>query len=269
MLNLENQAFGTSTVFMIIVGLLFVLLFFVVWSQIERGRSVNLRALTPVSKLRRLIEQSAESDTAVHFSPGNGGLSAGQGGVPEALNGLTALSSLSRTTARTKGKTIVTTNDALSYIVSDDIKRSEYIEAGREEDYEPTDARFITQQDRTGYIAGIAATVADPKISANVMLGHFGDEVLLATEQAARRQLPQVTGTTQLEGLPLLLATAGNENTLLGEEVFAVPAYLERKAPYLASLQVQDWFRIAAIIAIILGTIVATVGVPIGNYLLH
>jgi hypothetical protein len=221
-----------------------------------------------------MIEQSAESDTAVHFSPGNGGLSAGQGGVPEALNGLSALSSLSRTTARTKGKTIVTTNDALTYIVSDDIKRSEYIEAGREEDYEPTDARFVTQQDRTGYIAGIAATVVDPKISANVMLGHFGDEVLLATEQAARRQLPQVTGTTQtgttqLEGLPLLLATAGNENTLLGEEVFAVPAYLERKAPYLASLQVQDWFRIAAIIAIIAGTIAATVGVPIGNFLLH
>lgn len=261
-------AFGTSTVFMIIVGLVFLLLFFVAWAQIERGRQPNLRLLSPLAKLRRMIEQSAETGTAVHFSPGNGGLT-GQAGTPETLNALTALSSVNRVTARTNGQTIVSTNDALTYVIADDLKRNEYREAGRPEDYQPTDTRFVTAQDRTAYIAGVTALNSQPNISATVMIGHFGDEVLLAADRGVRRDLPQVTGSSQVEAMPLLLTTAGLENTLLGEEIYATPAYLDRKPAYLASLQVQDWLRLAVILAIIIGTILATVGFPIGNYLLH
>lgn len=263
-----NLAFGTSTVFMIIIGLVFLILFFAAWSQIERGQRPVLRLLPPLNRLRRIIEESAETGTAVHYSPGNGILS-GQGSTAETLNGLTTQTSVSRIAARTKGRTVVTTNDALTYQVAQDINRVEYIEAGREEDYEPTDVRFITQQDRTAYIAGITAITSEEQVSGNILLGHFGDEVLLATDRAVRRDLPQVTGSTQVEALPLLLTTAGLENTLLGEELYATPAYIDRQAPHLASLQVQDWLRLAVIAAIIIGTILATIGVPIGNYLLH
>lgn len=261
-------AFGTSTVFMVIIGVIFVILFFAAWSQIERGRKPNLRLLSPVTKLRNIIEQSAETGSRVQYAPGSGGLT-GQSGTAEALNGLTTQASLSRIAARTKGQLVIQTDDTLTYVAANDIHQSEYVQAGREDDYNRIDSHFVTQQDRVAFAAALTATDAESDVSGQILLGRFGDEVLLATDKAVSRKLPQIAGSTQVEALPLMLTTAGLKNTLIGEEIYATPAYVDRKASHLASLQVQDWVRVAIIAAIIVGTILATVGYPIGNYLLH
>ena len=262
------MAFGTSTIFMIIVALAFLILFFIFWSQIQRGRNVALRLLPPLNHLRNMVEEFAERGTSVQYSPGNGGLN-GQSGTAEVLNGLTTLATVERVAARTGGRVIAVTNGSLTYQVADDIAQVQYREAGREEDYNRANTRFLTQQDRTAYIAGITAISSEEQVSGNILLGRFGDEVLLAGDRAVRRDLPQVVGSTQVEALPLMIATAGLQNTLLGEEIYATPAYVDRQAPYLASLRVQDVLRVVIIAAIIVGTILATIGVPIGNLFLH
>ena len=56
-----SLALGPSTVFALIVLAAFLIFFFVAWSNSEQGRSPNLRALRPLTRLRGLIGQSAES----------------------------------------------------------------------------------------------------------------------------------------------------------------------------------------------------------------
>ncbi len=263
-----SLAFGASTVFMLLAMLIFLLLFFAAWLPIERGRQILLRPLRSLARVREMSEQAAESGTTVHFSPGIGGLN-GQAGTAETLNGLSTLSSAARISARTRGNLAVTSNDSLTYLTAEDVARIEYIRAGREADYTVEKNQFIAQQDRMAYIAGANYLVSNSEVSGAIMLGRFGSEYLLAGETLARRNLPQVVGSTQVEALPLMVGTAGANNVLIGEEVYAAPAYLDREPAHLASLQAQDWLRLAIIAIIIAGVIAATLGITIGDYFLR
>jgi hypothetical protein len=71
--------------------------------------------------------------------------------------------------------------------------------------------------------------------------------------------------------MPLMLASAGPESTLLGEEIYAAPAYLSRRPALLASVRAQDALRMLIILAIILGVIAASTGLlpNIGDYFLR
>jgi hypothetical protein len=86
------------------------------------------------------------------------------------------------------------------------------------------------------------------------MVGHLEDEYLLLGETGAQRDLLQVAGSDALNTQALMTSTAGH--TLLGEEMFAAGAYLHRRPPVIASLQVQDVLRVAAVIAILVGVVV-------------
>ncbi len=265
-----SLALGPSTVFVLIALAAFVIFFFAAWAVIERGRRPTLRPLRPLGRLQRLIGQSAETGQSVHFSPGSGGLN-GQPGSAEALSGLTTFSSAARLAARSKGRVEISSNDTLTYLVSNDVLQAEYAQAGRLEDYHPNDARFVTQADRLGYIAGVSAILSEKPTAGNVMLGRFDSEYLLAGERSNRLNIPQVAGSSRIEAMPLMLASAGAENTLLGEEIFAVPAYMDRQPAHLASVVAQDRVRLVVVVVIILGTLAATLGlVPnIGDYFLR
>ncbi len=254
-----SLALGPSTIYIIFALLIFLIFFIAAWAPIERGRQPFLRPMRALNNLRRLIGQSAESGQSVHYSAGTGGLN-GQPGSAEALSGLTSLAAAAQVAARSKAHLTVSTNDTLTYLVADDVVQSEYVETGRRDDYQPTDLRFITQQDRLAYIAGVTAILGENQTSANVMLGRFDAEYLLAGDQANRRNLPQVVGSSRLEAMPLMIASAGPENTLIGEEMYAAPAYLDRQPVHLASLIAQDWARLTIIIIIILGVLAATFG---------
>jgi hypothetical protein len=47
---------------------------------------------------------------------------------------------------------------------------------------------------------------------------------------------------------------------LIGEEIYAVGAYINQTPQMLASIATQDWFKVAGIILVILGTLMATMG---------
>jgi hypothetical protein len=146
-----------------------------------------------------------------------------------------------------------------------DISSDEFDRAGRSADFKPEETRFITQQENLAYIAGVGSIISEEKVSGNVIIGRVGPEYLLVGDIANRRNLSQVVGTTQVETMPLMIASAGSENTLLGEEVFATPAYLNRQPAYLASLRTQDMLRGLIILAVLLGVVAATLGFNVGD----
>jgi hypothetical protein len=263
-----SLTFGASTVFILLTVLIFLLLFFAAWLPIERGRQVLLRPLRSLSRLQIMTERAAETGSIIHFSPGSGGLN-GEAGTAEALNGLTTLSSAARLSARTRSNLVTTANDALTYLTAEDTVRSEYIRAGREIDYIPERTQFISQQDRMAYMAGMHNVVSNEQVSGTVLLGRFGSEYLLVGDALTQRNLPQVVGSSQIEGCSLMVSAVGLDNVLVGEEIYAAPAYLDHSPSHLASLQAQDWVRTGIIVVIIIGVVVATFGVTIGDYFLR
>jgi hypothetical protein len=248
----------------IIVIVLFVVLFFVSWARIERSGAPLLRPLLPLSRLRRLVQETVESGAKVHFSIGNGGLE-GQNGTAESLSGLTALSTVESVAARTKGRVTATSNDAMAYLISDSTAYSEYNTAGRAYDYKTAETRFVTQQQNIAYAAGVSSILKEPNVTGNAIIGRVGPEYLLVGDVANRRNIPQIAGTTQAEGMPLMIASAGKDNVLLGEEVYAAPAYLSRNPAQLASLRTQDIMRLIIIAVILVGIVLATLGLNVGN----
>ena len=91
---------------------------------------------------------------------------------------------------------------------------------------------------------------------ANVMVGNFGDEYLLMGEAAAWRNLDHVGGASNPNTLPFIYVTA--QETLLGEEIYAAGAYLERIPAHIGSLVTQDAMRWLVAMIIIGGILVAT-----------
>lgn len=264
-----SQGLGTATVLVVILIIVFLILFFATWAGIERGRQLNLRFLPPFKRVRTIVQDSVETGKRVHFSPGTGGLN-GQKGTAEALSGVTTLGAVAQIAARSKSYITITTNDALVNLTAKDTTFAEYNQAGRIDDYNPSNVQLLTQHDNLAYIGGVSAFLANGNVGGSIMIGRFGAEYMLAGDVASKNNIAQVAGSTQLEAIPLMLLSAGHENTLIGEEVYAAPAYLGREPAQMASLQAQDIIRVLLIIAMIAGIIAATLGFDIaGNLFLR
>jgi hypothetical protein len=91
-------------------------------------------------------------------------------------------------------------------------------------------------------------------------MGYFYAEALLLTETGATTGAIQIAGTDAYTQLPFLVTTC--DYTLLGEELYAASAYLSREPKLLGSLKGQDAGKAILIVAILLGTLLSSVGVP-------
>ena len=87
--------------------------------------------------------------------------------------------------------------------------------------------------------------IFDDAISANLMIGSFGNEAALITSAGERSQTKTLAGTDNLPGQAILYATA--HDPLIGEELYAGGAYMDANPMHEASLHAQDIFRWAII----------------------
>jgi hypothetical protein len=126
-----------------------------------------------------------------------------------------------------------------------------------DQDFDPTAGR-VTGLTPYSYAAGTMAAIQDEHVSTNILIGHFGPEVALITEAADRNDSLTIGGTDQVQAQAVLYAAA--QEPLIGEEVYASGAYLGAGPAHTASLQVQDIFRWAIIVIILLGAAARLVG---------
>jgi hypothetical protein len=89
--------------------------------------------------------------------------------------------------------------------------------------------------------------------TANIFAGNFGIEIGLMMEASARRNLPSIGVSDQLEGQAV--AYAFSEHVLLGEEVFAAGAYLGENASQVAeqiALDILRWLLVIGLVALLI-----------------
>ncbi len=218
------------------------------------GKPLPLRPLAALEGLQSAIGRAAESGQSLHISLGSGAV--GEASTAESLAGLLVLDYLAGEAATYDTHPIVTVASPTLLLAAQDRMRRAFARQGAPANYDSTRVRMIAP-DKAAYAAGAMDIVNHEPLSGNVLIGAFGDEYLLPGEAGARKRLPQTAGAADPNILPYIYATT--DQPLLGEEIFAVSAYLDQQPAHLGSLIAQDWMRILLVIIIIAGAIIYSV----------
>lgn len=222
----------------LVILLLLLPVLFYLTSRVRAGKAGELRPLPGMEELPGLVGRSAETGQPLHVSVGVAGVGAAT--TAETWAGLSVLEKLADEAAGCGTPLTVTVSDATVLPVAQDILWRAYARNGNPEGYDPTQVQLVSP-DAMAYAAGVAGILERETLTANVMIGSFGDEYLLMGETGARRGVRQIVGAADPRTLAFVYASA--DETLMGEEMFAGGAYTRRLPVQIASLLVEDWAR--------------------------
>lgn len=239
--------------------LFFLPIFFFAYWVVKRGAQFSLRPIAGFALIKNLIGQAAETSHPIHLSLGTSGI--GGALTADTAAGLNIVEYLAEHGAISASPPIVTCANPTALPVAQDVMRRAYRQQGYPQEHDPARARLVAPTlsdpaDRPAslaYAAGVMQILDQQKLTANVMVGHFGDEFLLMGETGARRHLTQIGGTSATNVLPFVNATM--TQPLIGEEIYASGAYLSDKPAHLSSLLAQDvmrWILVAFLVVAIL-----------------
>lgn len=230
----------------------FLLFIITLWKR--RSPSV-VRELPALVRLYRAIGLSVEDGTRLHISLGHGGLLNARGG--SALAGLAALRLISERTSVSDKPPVASAGDPTLGLLTQDTLQAGYEAAGVGELYVPTSGR-VTGFGPFGFAAGAMPITSNEKISANILLGHFGAEVGLLAEASERDNVTLIGASDDLAGQSVLFASS--QDALIGEELFAAGAYIGAGPSHMASLTVQDILRWTIVLVLLAGAFLKFAG---------
>lgn len=146
----------------------------------------------------------------------------------------------------------------MTMVVAEEIVRQGYANAGRMDAHRPENVMFITAE-QFAFAAGVNGIILRDRPATNIYFGKFYGESLLLAETGFLTGAVQIAGTAELAQLPFFVAAC--DYCLIGEEMYATSAYLSREPTLLANLKAGDGFKLAAMVFIVAGAVLATAGV--------
>lgn len=219
-----------------------------------RWRTV-FRPIRAMQRLRRAIGLAVEDGTRLHVSIGESSIVAPTNA--SALVGLSTLERIGVLSSISDRPPVVTSGDGSLAILSQDTLHAAYRLANVPEQYEPALVR-LAGPTPFSYIAGALPVITDERVSANILIGNFGPEVALLTDAAERHNEFSLAASDSFAAQAVMYASA--REPLIGEELFAVPAYLQAGPIYQASLRAEDVLRWVLVAAMLGGSILAFLG---------
>lgn len=214
------------------------LLFF--WQRIRAGRRVQLRPLSGYIALKGQVGWAVESGSRQHVGLGQAGLT--NPANPTTLAGTAVLSHMAQEGYTNGIPPLVTVGEGTILPLAHESLRYAYEEAGRPSNVRHERPEFVAPDTAPFiYAGGVSNVIKQEKVISNVMVGRFGPELTIVNEAADRLQVDQVIGSDN--PVALAIATTATQDVLIGEELLASGAYLERRNTQLASLQTQDVLR--------------------------
>jgi len=175
--------------------------------------------------------------------------------APQIMAGLAVLGHAARICAR-HGTMIMATMRAGTVVpLAEETLRTAYRLEGKQEVFE---AQKFEMLPWTASRQSMVALGFRVKPAANIMIGPFWSETIQIAEVYGRLGAVQIGGTGSLTQMPFLAACM--DMILIGEEIYAVGAYIDQSAQTRGSMRVVDIFKILSLLFIIVGAIAATLG---------
>ncbi|MBI1877870.1 MAG: hypothetical protein HYR94_06525 [Chloroflexi bacterium] len=238
----------------IVFLLIFVVAFYFFTLRARSGRTPLLRRIRAYEMLKGLPGQTVEAGRDLHLSLGVGSLV--NETTADSLAGLTVLDYVAGQAAVTGASPTISMADPTVMLFAQNTVRAAHAADPDQAEEAYRRIRWVAPQP-AAYAAGVMNILNLDRAEANVMVGAFGDEYLLMGETAARRGIAHVGGTSNPNTLPFIYASA--QETLLGEEIYAAGAYLQKRPAHIGSLAAQDLMRWLVAVVILGGIVIASV----------
>ena len=222
-------------------------------------RNRQTRALRPIpafQHMRRSIGLAVEQGSRLHVTLGNASIT--QPASASALVGLAALERIAEISSVSDRPPVATSGDGTLALLSQSSVRAAHRAGNALEQYNP-DRAWLTGPTPFSYTVGTLPVIRNEHVSANILIGNFGAEAALLATAAGQENQFSLAGSDSLPAQAALYASA--QEPLIGEELFAVPAYLDGCRMSDSSLHTQDTLRWLLIAGLIVGSILSFVGV--------
>jgi hypothetical protein len=239
------------------IGLLFdVLIFILVLYYTSGDKKIYIRRVAGLDAIEEAVGRAAEMGKPVVSSFGTGGF------TYWTLAGLAILSHVAQLSARVGTRLIVPTGGSDSSLivrpVAEEIVKTAYTMAGVSELYNPDDLPFLSGQ-QYAYTGGYVGILQRTRPASVIMTGSHSSEAMNIAETSNAIGAITITSGSYISNVAAL--ACASDYILIGEEAPAAGAYLSDDPAQRASIRVQDIFKGVALVAIILGIILTSVGI--------
>ena len=240
----------------LLLALGFGILVFYTISHAKRNE-IFLRRIPGLDAVDEAIGRSTELGKPILYLTGAHDMS-----DPSTIAAAVILGRVAKRTAAYETELMVPHRDPITMAVCQEITKQAYLEAGKPDLFKE-DANFFITSDQFSYTAAVDGIMLRKKPAANFFMGSYFAESLLLTETGASTGAIQIAGTDSDHQLPFFVTTC--DYTLIGEELYAASAYLSKEPVQIGTLRGQDIGKAIILSVILIGTVLATVGVATGG----
>ena len=237
--------------FIILIAFSALVLLFI--EHAKKNPDLYLRKISGLDAIDDALGRATEMGKPVLFVHGLNGM-----GSISTIAAVNILGKIAIRVAEYDTTLMVSNIDPIVLSVSQEVVKESYLEAGRPDAY-VEDNVFMAASEQFPYVAAVSGIMIREKTAANFFMGYFYAESLILAETGASTGAIQIAATDSYTQLPFFITTC--DYTLIGEELYAASAYLSREPLLLGSLRAQDIAKGIIITALVLGAVLATIGV--------
>lgn len=211
-----------------------------------RGKALHIRRLPAIDAIEEAVGRATEMGRPILFVPGLADID-----VPT-FQAIAIAGHVTRLAARYRTRVILPVTHTVIMTMAEEVLREAYAEGGAPEAFRPEDVRFLSSE-QFAFASGVIGLMNREQVAANFFFGNFYAESLILAEVGQSLGAIQIAGTPHTLQLPFFIAAC--DFTVIGEEYYAVTAYLTREPILLGSVWGQDICRIAIATFIFLTTL--------------
>lgn len=234
----------------LIASLIFGLMVFYFVKKARAGHDLYIRPIAGIHEIDNAIGRATEMGKPILYVMGAGSLS----DIP-IIASLGILSQVAKKAAEYDTRLIVPCYDYIVMPVAQEVVREAHYAAGRPDSYDKNNVFYLTNV-QFAYVAGVNGIMIREKVATNFYMGFFAAEALLMTETGNAVGAIQIAGSDAVTQIPFFITTC--DYTLIGEELYAASAYLNREPMLLGTLKAQDYYKFLILICVIIGTVLST-----------
>ncbi|MFT5684112.1 MAG: hypothetical protein ACI8RZ_005053 [Myxococcota bacterium] len=221
-------------------------------ARARRGEPIFIRRISGIDAIEEGIGRATEMGRPILYVPGIDELQDIQ-----TIASMLILGQIAEKVAEYQSDIIVSCCIPIVREVADEVVKAGFYQAGYPDAYTPANTRFISSE-QFAFCAGTNGIILREKPATNIYFGRFFAESLILAETGFVNKSIQIAGTAEATQLPFFIAAC--DYTLIGEELFAVSAYLSRDPRLVSSLKASDWVKVFVVASLIIGTVLATFG---------
>jgi hypothetical protein len=225
-------------------------LMYVYQKRAKAGQEIPIRRIAGLDAMDEAIGRATEMGRPVLYVPGIDEIKEIQ-----TIYSMMILRHVARKTAEYGTELIVPVRDSIVMTFAEEAVRGGCLDAGRPEAFVKDNIRYLSNE-QFAYCAGVAGIMAREKPAANILLGMFFAESLILAETGFLSGAIQVAGTAKQHQLPFFVAAC--DYTIMGEEYFAVTAYLTREPNLMGTIRAGDVLKVILVAFLVLGVVLAT-----------